>query len=471
MESPRVLRERKILNYATTPFKKPARPGKSRKDPFIESLEDSPAPAIRFLASPGPSHPLRKNIFEDTNIPSDEDEELLEQKETFYIIDWLSDLSFFPYAVSQISVVASVVVLLFLGMFQLVCLPYTLVLMIRNKLSKRIVYYIKTSLLIFSMVVLLLFLFRGKDLPVKLSKQNDSDSSFHLPEILKHPVRGGSQTPEIVDLELSQKEDIAEVDVARSLDRTELYEDPDISEIILKDEESQVEPNDSNVVADSVENLQNEKISPNMEDINREMQIKQERDFKEFKKEILNLQDVQEIHIENILQRLEMIELELMNIDSIKSEIGEIKQIIEKDRLELDIVKKYGPNYALEALGATVSSSKPIRSKTNNPANILQGAVTAGKCFGIAAKNSFIEIQLNKKINVKAVIIRHLTTFSNESKPRELVIMGNSVIFAKEQDYLIQLVDTKTDRVRIDIKSNWGKDYTCLYSVQVHGSE
>ncbi|KAJ3256151.1 hypothetical protein HK103_005720 [Boothiomyces macroporosus] len=464
MESPRVLRERKVLNYATTPFKKPSRPGKSRKDPFIASLEDSPA--IHFLPNPKLAQPNRRNIFEDTNIPDDEEEEQPEE-EPFYIIDWLSDLSFFPFVISQISVVVSLVVLLFWGIFQAVCLPYTCVGLIRSKLSKRIVYYIKTSLLIISMAVLLWCLFKGKDLTLKLSKQNATESEFHLPDILKHPHRGGDQTPEIADLELTTEPGTFEK-VLNDVEQT-----PEVvPETPLERQEKPMEIiQENNTPIDS--NSDNPAISldNNKKETSRENSILQEQMFREFKQEILNLQDVQEIHIENILQRLESIELELMNLDSIKSEIGEIKQIIEKDRMKIDIVKKYGPNYALSSLGASVKSSKPIRSKSNNPDNILQGTVTAGKCFGIGPTNSFVEVQLAKQINVKAVIIRHLPTYSNESKPREVVIMGKSVLFEKDQEYLIQQVNTKADRVRIDIKNNWGKDYTCLYSVQVHGTE
>ncbi|KAJ3271658.1 hypothetical protein HDV01_006437 [Terramyces sp. JEL0728] len=508
MESPRVLRERKPFNYSATPFKKPR--GPKRNDPFITSLEDSPA----MKHVPRPAEPyLQRNIFQDTNIPDEEDEAQMDPQEPFYIIDWLSDLSIFPYITSFISVVASLVVILFLGIFQIISMPYNLALTIRTRLTKRAVYYIKTSLLILSMVVLLLFLFTGKDVPVKLLKQNDTKEEFKLPDILKHPLRGGAQKPEIADLE-SGIFDAADTNdgAKKAADSKSEFKLPDILKHPIrggaqKPDLSDLEPvtsqNDASnptdageteqslgyvgetdshdpiqaaskqesTLVDSPQALVSTVDMGNMEEIKTKEQFRQQKAFDNFKQEFLNLQDIQEIHIENILQRLDIIELELNHIESIKSEIRDIKQLVEKDQMKRDLVKKFGPNYALSALGATVKSSKPIRSKTNNPSNMLQGNVTPGKCFGVGATNSFVEIQLPKKINVKAVILRHLNTYSMESKPKELLIMGRSIIFEKEHDLLLHKVETRTDAIRIDIKNNWGKDYTCLYSVEVHGVE
>ncbi|KZT04095.1 uncharacterized protein LAESUDRAFT_613908, partial [Laetiporus sulphureus 93-53] len=120
----------------------------------------------------------------------------------------------------------------------------------------------------------------------------------------------------------------------------------------------------------------------------------------------------------------------------------------------------------------------------------LKSEVSSGECWAMSGSSGHLGLQLAHAMHITSITMEHISMETSEniqSAPRSLLLWGlsdtNGILHADFMDYDIysssrnQTVDTDTcfhglrfNVVILEVLSNWGLlDFTCLYSVVLHG--
>lgn len=169
-------------------------------------------------------------------------------------------------------------------------------------------------------------------------------------------------------------------------------------------------------------------------------------------------------------------------------------------------------DYALAAAGGIVVDSsesflpapgsgmanwlKRLTLQSKPPKTVIESGMDVGSCWPMAGSEGFVSIALRQPILPTHVSLEHISHLiapdysttpkkfkvtgvqqkSEDDAPAETVetVLGEfEYVHGSEQLQTFELVGGAKDEtfnlVRIDILSNGGADYTCLYRVRVHG--
>ncbi|XP_030332516.1 SUN domain-containing protein 3-like [Strigops habroptila] len=165
------------------------------------------------------------------------------------------------------------------------------------------------------------------------------------------------------------------------------------------------------------------------------------------------------------------------------------------------------PDWALEAIGATIDEERTSRSyggegrmtwwlspfsfsSVNPPATILQPSIAPGNCWPFQGSQGHVVIRLPEHIWPTAFTIWHISEAVSPSRevssaPKEFAVSGVDEAMAETvlgtftydvhkeiaQTFYVQKELPRTFRyIKFQVQSNWGNpEYTCVYRVQVHG--
>lgn len=171
-------------------------------------------------------------------------------------------------------------------------------------------------------------------------------------------------------------------------------------------------------------------------------------------------------------------------------------------------------DFALESAGASVVYTEPSRAVTlytwakryagalyrmntlvpqipRPPVEVLRAGVLPGECWGFDGEKGSVTIRLARKIRVSGISIEHTpsgSVWSVLSAPRGVRVFGvdedgnetglGDLVFRMgegEQQGHLQSWEVESDwigsRVRFEIESNHGGQFTCVYRLRVHGEE
>ncbi|KAJ5078592.1 sad1/unc-84-like protein-related [Anaeramoeba ignava] len=182
------------------------------------------------------------------------------------------------------------------------------------------------------------------------------------------------------------------------------------------------------------------------------------------------------------------------------------------DLIQQDFVGKI--DYALGSSGAEVISHSPVYSssfgsrfnplsyfhqflsvlknpKLNHPELALNPNNAIGNCFGFWGDKGFLAVRLFRKIIPTQITIEHVPKavspdFSSAPKDFSIFAYSNSFdsdpiflgnfTFVFDDSYLPQTfnipdnLQVPIEVVKFDFNSNYGKEFTCVYRVRVHGN-
>ncbi|XP_072705486.1 SUN domain-containing protein 3-like [Ciconia boyciana] len=165
------------------------------------------------------------------------------------------------------------------------------------------------------------------------------------------------------------------------------------------------------------------------------------------------------------------------------------------------------PDWALEAIGATIDEERTSRSyggegkktwwlspfsfsSANPPETILQTRIAPGNCWAFQGSRGHVVIRLPEQIWPMAFTIWHISEAVSpsgevSSAPKTFVFEGVDEATAETllgtftydvhkeiaQTFHVQKELPRTFRyIKFQVQSNWGNpEYTCVYRVQVHG--
>ncbi|XP_072705491.1 SUN domain-containing protein 3-like [Ciconia boyciana] len=165
------------------------------------------------------------------------------------------------------------------------------------------------------------------------------------------------------------------------------------------------------------------------------------------------------------------------------------------------------PDWALEAIGATIDEERTSRSyggegkktwwlspfsfsSANPPETILQTRIAPGNCWAFQGSRGHVVIRLPEQIWPMAFTIWHISEAVSpsgevSSAPKDFAVSGVDEATAETllgtftydvhkeiaQTFHVQKELPRTFRyIKFQVQSNWGNpEYTCVYRVQVHG--
>jgi len=201
----------------------------------------------------------------------------------------------------------------------------------------------------------------------------------------------------------------------------------------------------------------------------------------------------------------------LRDVSRFESEEFDVEDVI-KDVSELLAADRgLGPDFALISAGATVLASSPsaltrlrsymlervdfitsrkadgLTAYPNSPASALEGNLLPGECWAFPGDKANVTIKLARRAKIKMLAIEHApasTVPSVNSAPKDFRVVAfnqdltetllgefkyNASTGVSHQSF--KLEDPHTTRiVRLEILSNHGADYTCVYRFRVHGT-
>ena len=135
------------------------------------------------------------------------------------------------------------------------------------------------------------------------------------------------------------------------------------------------------------------------------------------------------------------------------------------------------------------------------PEEALHESLRLGRCWGMSGQEGYLTVKLQRSIIIEAITIVHVSSKliedNRSSAPKNFKIFGITETGVGREDLLLigsfpneyedgddekasELKSSKTfeiprdeqivvDMVKLEITSNHGEDYTCLYRFQVHG--
>mmetsp|Transcript_11090 Transcript_11090/g.34011 ORF Transcript_11090/g.34011 Transcript_11090/m.34011 type:complete len:492 (+) Transcript_11090:107-1582(+) len=231
---------------------------------------------------------------------------------------------------------------------------------------------------------------------------------------------------------------------------------------------------------------------------------------REFYKLMQRLKSDSQISLEERSRKL--IRKALQDMNKLNSEEFEIEDVV-KDAAEiLASDRGLGPDYALTSAGAKVLSAQPssftqvkdyllergaylfgrrtdtLSAYPNSAAVALSRGNFPGECWAFSGGRGNLSIQLARPVSVHAVAIDHAaasTVPTVSSAPKDFRVTaydrdGAETLLgeftynnqAVTQLQMFTIPEPKfTHAVRLEILSNHGGEYTCLYRFRVHGPE
>ncbi|KAF2068859.1 hypothetical protein CYY_009818 [Polysphondylium violaceum] len=216
------------------------------------------------------------------------------------------------------------------------------------------------------------------------------------------------------------------------------------------------------------------------------------------------------LSIQNKLDRVQVFINENPGITSLSNSISSLEDLLEI--YSSDKIAK--PDYALYSAGASIEYnsifkiSKTYPSSTgtslfsmptswfiptpkpNPPETILDPKVITGSCWGFEGGNGTVVIKLSERIRITEVTLEHISpniAHHINSSPKEFRVIGLKNISDHGTDLGVFTYDTSKNRhlqtfevlnnveeqtfshVVLQVLSNYGYKYTCVYRFRVHG--
>ncbi|KAK0420349.1 hypothetical protein QR680_014625 [Steinernema hermaphroditum] len=194
-------------------------------------------------------------------------------------------------------------------------------------------------------------------------------------------------------------------------------------------------------------------------------------------------------------------------------DIERIRRMIKESLDVYDADKTGMADYALESAGGSVLSTRctvpyketsrlesiygiPLWYSSYSPRSVIQRksqGATAGECWAFTGNHGYLAVQLASRVNVTAVSYEHLPVSVSpqghiKSAPKEFLVWSYQTLddtntrvllgtFEYDsygsaiQTFPIQNKDPRgTPIIELEVLSNYGSDYTCLYRFRVHGN-
>jgi len=201
----------------------------------------------------------------------------------------------------------------------------------------------------------------------------------------------------------------------------------------------------------------------------------------------------------------------LRDVNRFESEEFDVDDVI-KDVSELLAADRgLGPDFALISAGATVLSSSPsaltrlrsymlervdfitsrkadgLMAYPNSPASALESNLLPGECWAFPGDKANVTIKLARRAKITLLAVEHApasTVPSVNSAPKDFRVVAfnqdltetllgefryNASTGVSHQTFKLEEPHT-TRIVRLEVLSNHGADYTCVYRFRVHGT-
>uniref|UniRef100_A0A1I7YBA1 SUN domain-containing protein n=1 Tax=Steinernema glaseri TaxID=37863 RepID=A0A1I7YBA1_9BILA len=194
-------------------------------------------------------------------------------------------------------------------------------------------------------------------------------------------------------------------------------------------------------------------------------------------------------------------------------DIEKIRKMIKESIDVYDADKTGMADYALESAGGSVVSTRctepyketsrvesiygiPLWYSSYSPRSVIQRksqGATAGECWAFTGNHGYLTIQLAGRVNVTAVSYEHLPVALSpqghiRSAPREFLVWSYQTVEGHANRVLLGTFEYSRDGgsiqtfpvqnkdplgtpiVELEVITNYGSEYTCLYRFRVHGN-